>query len=580
MKDMKITLIIIVSIFTVIILVNCSKTVESDNELPEVTIFNPEDGETITEPIIIQAEATDNEGIDNVEFFIDSLLICTDEELPYEAYFNPFYYSDGNNHSIIVKATDINENVSIPIEIQITIPEGLENFPELIQPQNNEFFLYGTEIQFIWHSFLDASSYNFQLSNDLNFNSIIHEVSLFDTMYSFTPEENEQLFWRIRAIDELENPSNWSITRSLFCDEIILFNKIYDPMETSRIRKVLQLEDGNFAILGTVTLTTLETYTVFMIVDKFGNQLSSRIYDENTWVVSNDMVHTNDGCFILAGYLSQENNRYPRNMMIVKINENCDIIWEKMYEDDFPNKVEKIIQTSDGGFAMVGTQNGSNFYQHTRVIKADEYGDQQWEYLSTVGVKNGFDLIQSDTGELIIVSNHEINPDSYYRNLNVKKLDLNGEVIWSSYFFPLTDGYISSGVIAKANNGYIIAGKDGLVLYQVAITDNGELIWNQEYDFNAYEDICSINPTSDNNFILSGWTDIGWGVDERLLLIKTDQLGNTLWYKEHQLNDNRSMGFSAEQCFDDNFIIGGQTLIYGFKMWLLKTDENGNIYTE
>ena len=577
MKVKKSILLIFVSMLTALFLTNCSKPIESDNELPIVVILHPENGETITEPIMILAEATDNEGIGKVEFYVDSLLILTDEEPAYEAYFNPFYYSDGNDHSIVVIATDINENESIPTEIQITIPEGLENFPELIQPQNNEFFLNGTEIQFIWHSFLDASSYIFQLSNDFDFNNIIHEASIIDTMYNFIPEETGQFFWKIKVLDQFGNPSNWSIIRSYFYDNMNLLSRTYDPLGQSKITKVIQLDDGSYVILGTGTAVSGYLKTVFMKTDKFGNQLFLRIYDDKPWMVSNDMVQTYDACYVLAGYLSLENDRYPRNMMIVKVNEFGEIIWEKMYEDDFPNRIEKIIKTIDGGYAMIGTQNDDNFYKHTRVIKVDENGDQQWEYLSSIGVKNGFDLIQSDSGELIIVSNHETNPDSYYRNLNVKKLDTNGNVIWSSYFFDLDDGHIMSGIIAKSNIGYIIAGKDGLVLYQIAINDNGELIWNQEYDFNEYEDICSINPTSDNNFILSGWTDIGWGEDERLLLMKTDNIGNILWYREHQFNENRSMGFSGVQCFDGGFIVGGATLIDTFNMWLIKTDENGDI---
>ena len=59
--------------------------------------------------------------------------------------------------------------------------------------------------------------------------------------------------------------------------------------------------------------------------------------------------------------------------------------------------------------------------------------------------------------------------------------------------------------------------------------------------------------------------------------MKTDNIGNILWYREHQFNENRSMGFSGVQCFDGGFIVGGATLIDTFNMWLIKTDENGDI---
>ena len=86
------------TIFIAVILTNCTKAVEVDNEPPNVIIINPEHGAIISEPVIIDVVVTDNEGIGKVDFYIDSLLIKSDEESEYNAYLNPYYYSDGNLH--------------------------------------------------------------------------------------------------------------------------------------------------------------------------------------------------------------------------------------------------------------------------------------------------------------------------------------------------------------------------------------------------------------------------------------------------------------------------------------------------
>ena len=182
-----------ITIYTAIILTNCTKAVEVDNELPNVTIINPEHGAIILEPVIIDIDVTDNEGIRQVDFYVDSLLIKSDDEPEYNAYLNPYYYSDGNLHSISVKATDINGNESIHAEIQVTIPEGLDNFPELVQPENNEFILSGNEIHFIWNSYLDAANYRLVIAKDIEFNEVIYEINIIDTTYSTILDETDQL---------------------------------------------------------------------------------------------------------------------------------------------------------------------------------------------------------------------------------------------------------------------------------------------------------------------------------------------------------------------------------------------------
>lgn len=582
MKERSFNILFAISILAVVVLMNCTKALEVDNELPIVTILQPENGETITEPIMIQVDVTDNEGISKVEFYIDSLLVKTDTEPEYDAYFNPFFYSDDNMHSIIVQAFDINDNESLLVGIEVVIPEGLENFPELIQPENNEFNLNGTEIQFIWHSFFDASNYNLAISTNFEFTNIIHETSLSDTVYSYIPEETDQLFWKIRAFDQFDNPSNWSIIRSFFNDKMILFSKIYDPSGLSSIKKVLQLNDGSYAILGFCDVSTGERRTAFIKTDKYGNQLSLKTYKNKLWRVEFDMIRSDDNCLILAGGSILENGNYLQNMMLVKIDNFGNVLWEKEYTSDYTNRVNAVIQTMDGGYALIGYLDGDDFNKYVRVIKTDGLGNMQWEYRTYGGTQSGYDIIQTDSGDLILTSKVAWGVYALSDYLRVRKLSIDGEPIWSSSFFNNNNEDINSCYIERSDNGYIIAGRKNYDIYSIEINNNGDLLWNQEYDINYRDEVNSINLTVDGNFILSGWTDIGWGEDERLLLMKIDNNGNMLWNKEHQFNKNRCYGFSAIHCFDGGFIACGQAVtgLNSTKMWLIKTDANGDIETK
>ncbi len=108
----------------------------------------------------------------------------------------------------------------------------------------------------------------------------------------------------------------------------------------------------------------------------------------------------------------------------------------------------------------------------------------------------------------------------------------------------------------------------------IEIDEGGELLWSNEFDTAEREYVYSIDRTTDNCYIICGFTDIGWYISPKLLLMKIDNNGNKLWIKQFQDN-TRSHGSSVSQCLDKGFIIGGFTGIR--KMLSIKTDKNGNL---
>ena len=95
--------------------------VTEDNESPEVHIEKPKEGylyifdrallpigkTLIIGRITVVVNATDESGIDRVEFYIDDKLKTTDEESPYEWQWNEFAIG---NHEIEVVAYDNSGN--------------------------------------------------------------------------------------------------------------------------------------------------------------------------------------------------------------------------------------------------------------------------------------------------------------------------------------------------------------------------------------------------------------------------------------------------------------------------------------
>lgn len=80
-----------------------------DTQNPTASITSPNNGQTVSGIINIQATASDNVAVTKVEFYIEGIIKSTDFSSPYEYSWNTTEVANGN-HSILVKAYDATNN--------------------------------------------------------------------------------------------------------------------------------------------------------------------------------------------------------------------------------------------------------------------------------------------------------------------------------------------------------------------------------------------------------------------------------------------------------------------------------------
>lgn len=99
-------------------LANCNGT-PTDNP-PTVSVTNPTNGATVSGSVSVTANASDDNGVTKVEFFVDGVSIGVDTSAPYSVAWNTTTYSDGA-HSVSATATDSigqTENNSVSVSVQ------------------------------------------------------------------------------------------------------------------------------------------------------------------------------------------------------------------------------------------------------------------------------------------------------------------------------------------------------------------------------------------------------------------------------------------------------------------------------
>jgi len=100
---------------------SCEETKEEDTEKPTVTITSPQDGSIVSDSIEITCMSTDNEGIANVELWVNGVSTgVSDSTEPYSLHWVTSNLDHGV-YTIVIRAHDINDNVMDSNPILLTV---------------------------------------------------------------------------------------------------------------------------------------------------------------------------------------------------------------------------------------------------------------------------------------------------------------------------------------------------------------------------------------------------------------------------------------------------------------------------
>ena len=175
--------------------------------------------------------------------------------------------------------------------------------------------------------------------------------------------------------------------------------------------------------------------TILMILPFFGFGQWTEFYHNNQMRFISNAEQTTDGGYIVSGVTKAPGSTSGGNdydMIIMKTDINGDSLWSKVfggYEEDVVNKV---IQTSDGGYIIGGVSIEWTGSYDLLIIKTNDVGDITWIRQINYG-EEGFGSIQQTTDGGYIISSNTRNPVwNNYSDLTLTKLGVNGNIISST----------------------------------------------------------------------------------------------------------------------------------------------------
>ena len=298
---------------------------------------------------------------------------------------------------------------------------------------------------------------------------------------------------------------------------------------------------------------------------------------------------TNDGGYIITGAtLSFGAGNW--DVWLIKTDSTGSEQWNRTFGGSNYDRGSSDQQTNDGGYIISGAtySYGPGDFD-VWLIKTDSVGNEEWNY--TFGgnsVDWGYSVQQTnDSG--YIISGYTDSYGAGDSDVWLIKTDSNGIEEWNSTFGGINYDRGFS-VQQTSDNGYIVTGYTGSYdaddtgcdIWLIKTDSNGIEEWHKTFGgtgvSNKFDMGYSVQQTSDNGYIITGDTEIYYVAKSDVWLIKTDSSGNEVWNSTFG-GINYDRGRSVQQTSDGGYIITGWAASYSAvdpDIWVIKTDSSGN----
>lgn len=337
------------------------------------------------------------------------------------------------------------------------------------------------------------------------------------------------------------------------------------------------------------------------------------------------VIQTSDGNLAVFGYTNSvdgditDKTLQENDYWLIKMTPEGEILWSKTYGGSGDDKGQEVIETSDGGFAIVGYSmssdgDGSNNegFHDNWILKLNTSGEIEWEKsYGFAGHDHAYSVIQTSDGGYfmtgfldVTASGGEGNTRSNQRHgvgeFWCHRLDASGNIIWRRYFGG-TNNDRSFDAVQANDGGFVITGftesddfdisdsRGSYDFWVIKLDASGNLVWERSIGGVEIDQSRSIIKTNDNAYLIAGNSfsndgDITHNFgNSDFSLVKLSDEGTIIWTKNYGGSDFDYA--TAISTYNNGYLICGYSkstdhqlsVNYGDNdFWVVKINENGN----
>lgn len=331
------------------------------------------------------------------------------------------------------------------------------------------------------------------------------------------------------------------------------------------------LNDGNLVICG-----NLSDQLSVLKVTKTGSQIWRTDFNAGSISSASGITEQNGEIFV-CGKTLRNYASHRSDILLAKLSASGDTLWTKTYGSVEADYSTNIIATSDGNLLISGKTEGfgAGTFGDLYLIKVDSDGNVLWEAsYPDQDQESPFHLLETQNGEYLVTGTNQDNSQS--TELYLLKVNASGQQLWAKKIGPPTWKWGLSTIETSTGDlvtcGYHSTNFQNQIL--LVKTDNlGNVLWEKEYGktgFGNSEQGNSIKENADGTFTITGSAFDFATEQRRIMLMKTDQNGNQIWFKKFtDLYEGTGLNLLKDN--DDNIITGNRN----GNMFMIKTNSDG-----
>ena len=221
------------------------------------------------------------------------------------------------------------------------------------------------------------------------------------------------------------------------------------------------------------------------------------------------------------------------DILVIKLDTDGNMEWQKLYGGSRHDGPKKIIQTSDGGYLVGGntwSTNGditqNNGHSDALFLKLDETGAIEWsKSFGGVTTDRLNDFLENQDGDFVMTGTYSALDlvgngfgGRYDENFWILKFDASGNQLWQQNYggskydeaksisTTSDGGYLIGGVANSANGD--VPGNNGLKDLWVLKTNHlGEVDWSQSFGGQLNEEIVAVSNVGPDQYLLVAYSN-------------------------------------------------------------------------
>ncbi len=217
------------------------------------------------------------------------------------------------------------------------------------------------------------------------------------------------------------------------------------------------------------------------------------------------------------------------------------------------------------------------------LIKTDSTGDTLWT--RTYGGSGDdccwFAQQTTDQGYIVVARTGSFGAGSY--DIYLVKTDSTGDTLWTRTYGG-SDGDVGWSVCQTIDGDYIVTGYTESFgagegdAYLIKTDSTGDTLWTRTYGGSDYDLGWSVQQTSDGGYVVAGGTYSFGAGNSDVYVIRTDSTGDTLWARTYGGSDY-DRAACVQKTTDEGYVVAGYTYSFGTggrTSMLTKLDSLGN----